>query len=173
MATDWRSLVLRIEPRLRVTGPATAEQISAVERAVGATFPADLRALYLQTDGIQDDGFGPILPLSGRPSGSFVDGRGRTWPAGTFPAHDYSVRQYTELQRNLWQDDAGVDHGTFVVIGLDIGGSPFGFFAAAGDDAVRIRSIAHDDGSVDDVTFTLEQYLRHYIDECLWFNENG
>jgi SMI1 / KNR4 family (SUKH-1) len=168
MTVDWRSFVLGIEPKARVTAPATAEQILAVERAVGATFPADLRALYLQTDGIQDDGFGPILPLSGKP-GPFVDGRGQVRAAGTFPAHDYSVIQYTPMQRSLWQDDAGVDHDTFVVIGLDIGGNPFGFFAGT-DNAVRIRSIAHDDGSVEPNTFSLAQYLRHYFAKCPWFN---
>lgn len=121
--------------------------------------------MYLQTDGILDDGFGPFLPLSDSRPVPFADSNGNPTTAVRFPAHDYSVVQYTLLQRSLWEQDAGVEHNTFVVIGADIGGNPFGFFAGR-TEKVTIKSIAHDDGSVDDNDFGLEDYLRFYFAEC-------
>lgn len=155
-----------------MTAPATEAQIVEAEKEVGVEFPSDLRSLYLQTDGILDDGYGPILSLSGSRAAPFVDSNGNPVKGERFPAHNYSVVQYTQLQRKLWEDDAGVSHDTFVVIGVDIGGNPYGFFGGPGKQAI-IKCVAHDDGSIDDNEFSLEGYLRHYFVECPWFTDEN
>jgi hypothetical protein len=68
----------------------------------------------------------------------------------------------------MWQDDAGVDHDAFVVVGVDIGGNPFGFFAGTGD-SVRVQLIGHDDGATEAASWTLQEYLLHYFAHCPWF----
>ena len=171
MPTNWPAFISTLEPRAATTGPATDAELSRVEKVVGTAFPSDLRELFLQTNGILDDGYGPVLTLSAFRSAPFVDGRGVAKPA-PFPAHNYSVEQYTLLQRKLWRDDAGVSHDTFVVIGTDIGGNPYGFFPAPSG-AVCIQSIAHDDGSADPAIYTLEHYLRYYFAECPWFTKKA
>ena len=63
MAADWKRLVREIEPKARMTTPAIDAEIADAEQAVGSPFPADLRDLLRQTNGIVDEAFGPVLPL--------------------------------------------------------------------------------------------------------------
>ncbi len=178
MATGGHNLVLEIEPRARMTAPATDAEIAEAEQAVGAPFPADLRSLLRQTNGVVDDMFGPLLPLALPPQAVFTDQAGTARDA---PA--YSVIDYTLLQRsadfarlNGWDEETRTLLGTFIVLGMDPGGNMFGFFAdQAREDAerVRIRSVEHDTVEIGDDIYGLERYLRFYFEECALFEKSA
>jgi SMI1 / KNR4 family (SUKH-1) len=51
---DWTA-VLRADDGCRMPEPGGASAISAAESALGVTFPGDLRALYLVSDGVFDE----------------------------------------------------------------------------------------------------------------------
>ena len=65
MITDWRALALNMRPQARLFAPGSEEELGEAQRAIGGALPPELRALYLQTNGVLDEwGYGPIQPLS-------------------------------------------------------------------------------------------------------------
>lgn len=167
MTVDSRSLVLEIEPRARMSAPATEAEIAEAERAVGSPFPSDLRTLLLQTNGIRDDETSwPIMPL-----GNVYSPAETSEPYGNgVVATTLSIRSREFAEGNDWDDEIVALLSTFVVISLDAAGAPFGFFAG-GADSICVRYIEHDSGWLDEGTYSLEQYLRYYLGELASFED--
>ena len=175
MAADWKSFVRSIEPKARTTEPATDREIAEAEQAVGASFPADLKDLFRETHGVLDSFYGPILPLTGKRT-IYTDGLGSVIPqTELFPASGNSIIDATRQHRseelaglNEWGEETVELFRTFVVIGQDCGGGPFGFFEGATEGSY-IRFIEHDTGELDDTAYTLEEYLRFFLTEAALF----
>jgi hypothetical protein len=114
MIMDWRALALNTQPQARLFAPASEEELREAERAIGGALPPELRALYLQTNGVLDEwGYGPIQPLS-----RLVE-RTLFW-------------RTVDLGAEF--DNPDLSLASFVVIGVDAGGGPFGYTPGAGQE---------------------------------------
>jgi hypothetical protein len=56
----WREQIEAVAPGCTFADPATPEQITAAEHALGIALPADLKALLRETNGVEDP-YGPGL----------------------------------------------------------------------------------------------------------------
>lgn len=169
MTVDWRTLILEIEPRAKMSAPTTEAEIAEAEQAVGTRFPADFRSLLLQTNGIMDDrGYLRFLmPLGNIHHEASAEPYGNGIVASTL-----SLRSAEFAEGNDWDSETVSMLSTFVVIGHDDAGAPFGFFAGVSEN-ICVRYIEHDSGLLDEeCNFSLEQYLRFFLEELEVFNND-
>ncbi|MGV3720457.1 MAG: SMI1/KNR4 family protein [Actinomycetota bacterium] len=149
MTTDWRALALNLQPQARLFAPATEEELAETERAIGDPLPPELRALCSQTNGMLDEWeYGPIQPLSRLVEQTLF------W-------------RTVDLAAEF--DNPDLSLASFVVIGADAGGGPFGFSLGAGEEA-RIQHLDGEAGIFADTTFRLGDYLRYYFDSLSSFS---
>jgi hypothetical protein len=105
----WRELIQRLTPDCEFAPPATAAQLAAAERALGATLPADLRAILQEANGV-----------------TARHGLGLVWPAERIAADNLAFRSNAEF-RELYMP---FDHLLF--LGDDGSGDQFAFRILAG-----------------------------------------
>lgn len=174
MATDWRSLILKMEPRARLGEPATEADIAQAERAIGFSFPADLHSLIRQANGIWDEGLtGPMMPLAAVCFPPPVNPNFRlsepTLYGNGIVNTTLSLRSPEFAQDNDWDDTIITMLSTFVVLGLDCAGGPFGFFGGGLAETVSVRYVEHDSGELDETAYSLEEYLCFYFQHAANF----
>ena len=64
-AFTWKQFIKNLAPTVKFGRPATERQIAAVEQALGVRFPAQLRDVLREADGVTGkNGHGPIWPLA-------------------------------------------------------------------------------------------------------------
>ena len=51
----WRKYLLELDVGLELAEPASAEAVARAERELGVNFPAELRELLLESDGVMDE----------------------------------------------------------------------------------------------------------------------
>jgi SMI1/KNR4 family protein SUKH-1 len=59
----WHEMIAKIEPNAEFHPPATLEQLVAVEAALEVTLPVELKALLLETNGVEGQ-YGPAFVWS-------------------------------------------------------------------------------------------------------------
>jgi hypothetical protein len=150
MTTDWRHLVLEIQPKAILSDPAFEAEIAKAEESVGCPFPTDIRSLLSQTNGVLDEWkYGPMRPLS-----HIVE-------------HTLFMRS---VDLNQEYDGSGISLNSFVTIATDPGGGLFGFFFDT-QEGTGINYFEHEEGIFEKPAYTLEQYLRYYFQELSSFSE--
>ena len=149
MMDDWRAWVHGLQPQARLFAPAAEPELHLAEQAIGGPLPADLRSLLTQTNGVLDEWqYGPILPL---------------------PRLVEATQFWRAVDLAAEYDNPDLSLATFVVIGTDAGGGPFGFDLAP-DASLCIRYLDGEAGQFDETTYGLTEYLRYYFESLSSFS---
>lgn len=149
MMDDWRAWVLGLQPQAGLFAPAAEPELHLAEQVIGRPLPADLRSLLTLTNGVLDEWqYGPILPL---------------------PRLVEATQFWRAVDLAAEYDNPNLSLATFVVIGTDAGGGPFGFDLAREAD-VRIRYLDEEAGHFGETTYDLPEYLRYYFEALSSFS---
>jgi len=150
MAADWRTWILDLQPQVRLFEAAAEAELAGAEQAIGGAFPPDVRGLLSQTNGVLDEwAYGPVLPLSRLVEATL------SWRAVDL------VAEY---------DSPDISLASFVTLGTDAGGGPFGFFTGPEADG-RIHYLDAEEGVFSETSYRLEEYLEYYLHSLSSFSD--
>jgi len=137
----WTELARRFQPEARAAPPAPSAVVEEAEEALGVQLPAELRALFEETDGLIDE----------------------------YGAGIWSVARLVENTLRMWEDFSGGDlympFGNLLLIG-DAGNGDLFAYPIQGDGAINRADIFlwdHETDSRQWVAASLRQFVERWF----------